>query len=47
MVGADFSHHYGEEIEIDNATGQRLIETGQAEEVKPEKTTIKSKRLIK
>jgi len=40
MAGADFSYQYGDEITIDDATAQRLIETGQAEKVLP----VKKKR---
>ena len=43
MAGADFTYQFGEEITLDDATAQRLIETGQAEKA----ATVKKKRGVK
>ncbi|HQU87567.1 MAG TPA: hypothetical protein PLC58_03185 [Denitromonas sp.] len=39
IAGADFSHAPGETVSFDAETEKRLIESGQAEPAKAEKTT--------
>lgn len=39
MAGADGDYAYGEIADIENATAKRLIESGQAEEIKTTKAS--------
>lgn len=45
IAGADFSHAPGETVSLDAELERRLVESGQAEEVKPSaKSTDSAKR---
>ena len=44
MAGADFSHNFGDEIEVTDAEGKRYIEAGIAE---PVINTTKIERAVK